>query len=70
MTDIFAGLLCRPPRKAYAEEELGPSRYLLEVSVNRVRSASSLRIQVEARSAMMLHAKMIPDALRVSSVPA
>ena len=29
MTDIFAGLICRPPRKEYVIEDLGPSRYLL-----------------------------------------
>ena len=23
MTDIFAGLICRPPRKEYTEEDLG-----------------------------------------------
>jgi pimeloyl-ACP methyl ester carboxylesterase len=29
MTDIFAGLICRPPRKQYKIDELGPTRYLL-----------------------------------------
>jgi alpha-beta hydrolase superfamily lysophospholipase len=30
MTDIFAGLICRPPRKEYSEADLGPARYLLQ----------------------------------------
>jgi pimeloyl-ACP methyl ester carboxylesterase len=30
MTEIFAGLICRPPRKEYTEADLGPSRYLLQ----------------------------------------
>jgi len=30
MTDIFAGLICRPPRKEYTENDLGPARYLLQ----------------------------------------
>ena len=29
MTDIFAGLICRPPRKQYAEADLGPPHYML-----------------------------------------
>jgi pimeloyl-ACP methyl ester carboxylesterase len=30
MADIFAGLICRPPRKEYVTEDLGPARYLLQ----------------------------------------
>lgn len=50
MTDIFAGLICRPPRKSYAEEDLGPPRYLLQdqMCIRRdmeLRTRSRMRIK-------------------------
>ena len=30
MTEIFSGLICRPPRKQYTEDDLGPAVYLLQ----------------------------------------
>eukprot|EP00286_Rhodomonas_abbreviata_P005458 CAMPEP_0181334178 /NCGR_PEP_ID=MMETSP1101-20121128/26103_1 /TAXON_ID=46948 /ORGANISM="Rhodomonas abbreviata, Strain Caron Lab Isolate" /LENGTH=322 /DNA_ID=CAMNT_0023444101 /DNA_START=232 /DNA_END=1196 /DNA_ORIENTATION=- len=30
MTDIFTGLICRPPRKQYTVEELGPAKFLIQ----------------------------------------
>ncbi|KAJ1496437.1 Alpha/Beta hydrolase protein, partial [Baffinella frigidus] len=64
MTDIFAGLICRPPRKQYTVEELGPSRYLLHEQMC-IRRDLELRNRMKMKLFCSHYLPVNTDSLKV-----